>query len=124
MAFSQQRLKQTGKYKKTVTSRQVPDNGARRQPVQPARRRAGLLAVASPRAFAGAAAAAAGFAVALALAFAGAAPRFASAFRRSGAAVFAAVALAKELGPGKRIAVIIPDSAERYLSKKIFEGGV
>jgi cysteine synthase A len=41
----------------------------------------------------------------------------------SGAAVFAAVNLAKELGPGKRIAVIIPDSAERYLSKKIFEGG-
>jgi cysteine synthase A len=42
----------------------------------------------------------------------------------SGAAVFAAVALAKELGAGKRIAVIVPDSAERYLSKKIFEGGV
>jgi len=42
----------------------------------------------------------------------------------SGAAVFAAVALAQELGAGKRIAVIIPDSAERYLSKKIFEGGV
>ena len=42
----------------------------------------------------------------------------------SGAAVFAAVQLAQELGAGKRIAVIIPDSAERYLSKKIFEGGV
>ena len=42
----------------------------------------------------------------------------------SGAAVFAAVALAKELGAGKRIAVIIPDSAERYLSKKIFEGEI
>jgi cysteine synthase A len=42
----------------------------------------------------------------------------------SGAAVFAAVALARELGLGKRIAVIIPDSAERYLSKKIFEGGM
>jgi cysteine synthase A len=42
----------------------------------------------------------------------------------SGAAVFAAVELARELGSGKRIAVIIPDSAERYLSKKIFEGGV
>jgi cysteine synthase A len=41
----------------------------------------------------------------------------------SGAAVFAAVELAKELGQAKRIAVIIPDSAERYLSKKIFEGG-
>jgi cysteine synthase A len=42
----------------------------------------------------------------------------------SGAAVFAAVELAQELGSGKRIAVIIPDSAERYLSKKIFEGGL
>ena len=42
----------------------------------------------------------------------------------SGAAVFAAVALAGDLGSGKRIAVIIPDSAERYLSKKIFEGGM
>jgi len=41
----------------------------------------------------------------------------------SGAAVYAAVELARELGAGKRIAVIIPDSAERYLSKKIFEGG-
>ena len=41
----------------------------------------------------------------------------------SGAAVFAAVELARELGQGKRIAVIVPDSAERYLSKKIFEGG-
>jgi cysteine synthase A len=38
----------------------------------------------------------------------------------SGAAVFAAAALAKELGAGKRVATIIPDSAERYLSKKIF----
>jgi cysteine synthase A len=42
----------------------------------------------------------------------------------SGAAVHAAVELARELGPGKRIATIISDSAERYLSKKIFEGGV
>ncbi len=41
----------------------------------------------------------------------------------AGAAVCAAVQLAQELGAGKRIAVIIPDSAERYLSKKIFEGG-
>jgi cysteine synthase len=41
----------------------------------------------------------------------------------SGAAVHAAVELARELGHGKRIATIIPDSAERYLSKKIFEGG-
>jgi cysteine synthase A len=42
----------------------------------------------------------------------------------AGAAVFAAVELARELGNGKRVATIIPDSAERYLSKKIFEGGV
>lgn len=42
----------------------------------------------------------------------------------SGAAVHAALELARELGPGKRIATIIPDSAERYLSKKIFEGGI
>lgn len=42
----------------------------------------------------------------------------------AGAAVFAAAALARELGTGKRVATIIPDSAERYLSKKIFEGGV
>jgi cysteine synthase A len=42
----------------------------------------------------------------------------------AGAAVHAAVQLARELGAGKRVVVIIPDSAERYLSKKIFEGGV
>lgn len=42
----------------------------------------------------------------------------------SGAAVYAAVELARELGAGRRIATIIPDSAERYLSKNIFEGGV
>src|ERR1700739_1321145 len=42
----------------------------------------------------------------------------------SGAAVHAAMELARELGAGKRVATIIPDSAERYLSKKIFEGGV
>jgi cysteine synthase A len=41
----------------------------------------------------------------------------------AGANVYAAVELARELGPGKRIATIVPDSAERYLSKKIFEGG-
>ena len=35
----------------------------------------------------------------------------------AGAAVFAALHLAKRLGPGKRVATIIPDSAERYLSK-------
>jgi cysteine synthase A len=42
----------------------------------------------------------------------------------AGAAVYAAVQVAKRLGAGKRVATIIPDSAERYLSKKIFEGGV
>lgn len=42
----------------------------------------------------------------------------------AGASVYAALELARELGPGKRIATIIPDSAERYLSKNIFEGGV
>ena len=42
----------------------------------------------------------------------------------SGAVVHAAVELARELGPGKRVATIVPDSAERYLSKRIFEGGV
>jgi len=42
----------------------------------------------------------------------------------AGAAVHAAVELARELGGGKRVATIIPDSAERYLSKNIFEGGV
>jgi cysteine synthase A len=41
-----------------------------------------------------------------------------------GAAVFAALQVAKRLGTGKRVATIIPDSAERYLSKKIFEGGI
>ena len=41
-----------------------------------------------------------------------------------GAAVFAALEVAKRLGAGKRVATIVPDSAERYLSKKIFEGGV
>ncbi len=35
----------------------------------------------------------------------------------AGAAVCAAVDLAKELGAGKRVVVVIPDSAERYLSK-------
>ncbi len=38
----------------------------------------------------------------------------------AGANVFAAVEIARRLGPGKRVATIIPDSAERYLSKDIF----
>jgi cysteine synthase len=41
-----------------------------------------------------------------------------------GAAVFAALNIGKMLGLGKRVVTIIPDSAERYLSKKIFEGGI
>ncbi len=42
----------------------------------------------------------------------------------SGANVFAALQVARRLGQGKRVVTIIPDSAERYLSKKIFEGGI
>jgi cysteine synthase A len=41
-----------------------------------------------------------------------------------GANVFASVQVARRLGAGKRVVTMIPDSAERYLSKKIFEGGV
>ncbi len=41
-----------------------------------------------------------------------------------GAAVYAALTLAGRLGAGKRVVTIVPDSAERYLSKKIFEGGI
>jgi cysteine synthase len=41
-----------------------------------------------------------------------------------GAAVFAALEVARRLGPGKRLVTVIPDSAERYLSKGIFEGGI
>jgi cysteine synthase A len=41
-----------------------------------------------------------------------------------GAAVDAAVQIAVRLGQGKRVTTVIPDSAERYLSKNIFEGGV
>jgi cysteine synthase A len=39
----------------------------------------------------------------------------------AGAIVHAAFTLARRLGPGKRIATIIPDSAERYLSKGILD---
>jgi len=42
----------------------------------------------------------------------------------AGAMMHAAVEVAKRLGPGKRVATIVPDSAERYLSKNIFEGGL
>ena len=42
----------------------------------------------------------------------------------AGANVWAALQVAKRLGTGKRVVTLIPDSAERYLSKKIFEGGI
>lgn len=42
----------------------------------------------------------------------------------AGAMVHAALEIAARLGPDKRVATLIPDSAERYLSKKIFEGGL
>jgi cysteine synthase A len=42
----------------------------------------------------------------------------------TGAMMHAAVEIARRIGPGKRVATLIPDSAERYLSKKIFEGGI
>jgi cysteine synthase A len=42
----------------------------------------------------------------------------------AGANVVAAVQVARRLGVGKRVVTMIPDSAERYLSKKIFEGGI
>jgi cysteine synthase A len=39
----------------------------------------------------------------------------------SGANVFAALQVAAELGPGKRVVTVVPDSAERYLSKGILD---
>ena len=41
-----------------------------------------------------------------------------------GAAVYASLTIATKLGAGKRVVTVIPDSAERYLSKNIFEGGM
>ena len=41
-----------------------------------------------------------------------------------GANVAAAIQVAKKLGSGKRVVTMCPDSAERYMSKKIFEGGL
>jgi cysteine synthase A len=42
----------------------------------------------------------------------------------AGAMVHAAVAVARRLGPGKRVTTLIPDSSERYLSKNIFDAEV
>ena len=42
----------------------------------------------------------------------------------AGANVFASLEIARRLGLGKKVLTLIPDSAERYLSKKIFEGGI
>lgn len=38
----------------------------------------------------------------------------------SGAAVYAAIAIGKELGSGKRVLTILPDTGERYLSTNLF----
>jgi cysteine synthase A len=42
----------------------------------------------------------------------------------AGANVFASLEIARRLGLGKKVLTLVPDSAERYLSKKIFEGGI
>ncbi len=39
----------------------------------------------------------------------------------SGAIAAAAIELAKELGTGKRVVVILPDTGERYLTTPLFE---
>ncbi|MFA5524503.1 MAG: cysteine synthase A [Tissierellales bacterium] len=39
----------------------------------------------------------------------------------SGAAIFVAIKMAKELGRGKKVVVVAPDNGERYLSTGIFE---
>lgn len=41
----------------------------------------------------------------------------------AGANVYAALQVARKLGAGKHVVTLIPDSAERYMSKNIFEGG-
>jgi len=40
----------------------------------------------------------------------------------SGAAVYAAIKVAKKLGVGKTVVVIAPDTGERYLSMPIYDG--
>ena len=39
----------------------------------------------------------------------------------SGANYFAALALAKKLGKGKKVVTVLPDTGERYLSSGIFD---
>jgi cysteine synthase len=39
----------------------------------------------------------------------------------AGAVVCAAIDVARELGEGKRVVTVIPDSAERYLSKGLLD---
>jgi len=39
----------------------------------------------------------------------------------SGAALWAGLELAKELGPGKKVVVVLPDTGERYLSTDLFD---
>jgi len=41
----------------------------------------------------------------------------------SGAAIYAAMQVAKRLGEGKKVVVIAPDNGERYLSTTLFEVG-
>ena len=40
----------------------------------------------------------------------------------SGTNVTAALRMARELGEGKRVVTILPDTAERYFSTPLFEG--
>ena len=39
----------------------------------------------------------------------------------SGTNVAAAIALARELGPGKTVVTVLPDTAERYFSTPLFD---
>ena len=39
----------------------------------------------------------------------------------SGAAAFAALQVAREMGSGKDVVVLLPDTGERYLSTDLFE---